>query len=336
MSVSRDCAMRIMRIASAIREVAMARNKVQFQRGLSDVEFDRLYGSEEKCREALFSWRWPHGFECPACGGTAHCELERRGLLQCNACRTQTSLTAGTIFAGTKLDLIVWFRAMFHMTQTKQGISALELSRRLDVSYNTAWSLHHKLKQVMLERERKAPLDGRVEMDDAYLGGERSGGKRGRGSPGKTLFIAAVETRDGKAHRVKLRRIKRFTKKHIAKVTAEIVQVGGRIVTDGLGCFRGVQAVGCAHEPIITGSGRKAARHPAFNAVNTVLANVKTAIAATFRAGARKHAPRRLAEFAYRFNRRYDLPAMIPRLGWAALRTPPMPYRLLKLAEAHG
>ena len=84
---------------------------------------------------------------------------------------------------------------------------------------------------------------------------------------------------------------------------------------------------------LVTGSGRKAARHPAFKAVNTVLANIKTAIAATYRAGAKKHAPRRLAEFAYRFNRRYDLPAMIVRLGWVAVRTPPMPYRLLKLAE---
>ena len=88
---------------------------------------------------------------------------------------------------------------MFHMTQTKQGISALELSRRIDVSYNTAWAIHHKLRQVMLERNREKPLEGRIEMDDAYLGGERSGGKRGRGSPGKTPFLAAVETtKDGK------------------------------------------------------------------------------------------------------------------------------------------
>lgn len=315
----------------------MARNKVQFQRGLSDVEFDRLYGTEEKCRDALFSWRWPEGFECPACGGFAHCELERRSLWQCNACRTQTSLTAGTLFASTKLDLAVWFRAMFHMTQTKQGISALELMRRIDVSYNTAWKIHHKLKQAMLERELVRPLEGRIEMDDAYLGGERSGGKRGRGSPGKTPFVAAVETTaDGKPHRLKLVRVRRFTKKNIKKVTSRIVKRGSPVVTDGLGCFNGVAEAGCTHQPIVTGSGRKAARHPSFKAINTVLGNIKTAIVATFRAGAQKHAPRRLAEFAYRFNRRYDLPSMIPRLGWIAARTPPMPYRLLKLAEDYG
>jgi hypothetical protein len=83
----------------------------------------------------------------------------------------------------------------------------------------------------------------------------------------------------------------------------------------------------------VTGSGRKAARHPAFKWVNTVLGNIKSALSGTFRAISTKHAPRALAEFEYRFNRRYDLAAMIPRLGWAALRTPPMPYRYLKLAE---
>ena len=70
--------------------------------------------------------------------------------------------------------------------------------------------------------------------------------------------------------------------------------------------------------------------------VNTVLGNIKSAITATFRAVHKKHAPRRLAEFEYRFNRRYDLAAMLPRLSWAAVRTPPMPYRLLKSAETHA
>src|SRR5215510_16450985 len=272
----------------------MARNKVQFQRGLSDVEFERLYGTEEKCSAALFSWRWPGGFVCPTCGSSVHCELKKRALWQCNACHAQTSLTAGTIFAATKLDLTVWFRAMFHMTQTKQGISALELSRRIDVGYTTAWAMHHKLRQVMLERNREKPLEGRIEMDDAYLGGERSGGKRGRGSPGKTPFLAAVETtEEGKAHRVKLRRVRRFTKKNIKKVTGRITAPGARVVTDGLGCFNGVADECCTHESIFTGSGRKTARHPEFRTVNTLLGNMKISIAATFRSGSRKQASRR-------------------------------------------
>ena len=145
----------------------MPRNTVQFRKGLSEPEFERLYGTEDKCRAQLLAWRWPGGFECPACGGRAHCVVKQEGreLYQCNACRTQTSLISGTIFASTKLELMVWFRAMYLMTQTKQGISRLEQSRRLGVSYNTAWMIHHKLAQVMMERDRKKPLDGRVEMD---------------------------------------------------------------------------------------------------------------------------------------------------------------------------
>jgi transposase-like protein len=312
----------------------MPRNKVQFQKGLSDAQFEELYGTEEKCLAALFAWRWPEGFVCPRCAGVRYCVIKQRGLYQCHACRAQTSLISGTIFASTKLELKIWFRAMSLMTQTKQGISRLELSRRLGVSYDTAWKIHHKLAQAMMERDAGKPLEGRVEMDDAYLGGERSGGKRGRGSPGKMPIVAAVEiTKDGKPVRLKIRRVKRFDKSRIKTIAKRIFKPGTKVVTDGLACFRGIADAGCTHEAIVTGSGRKAACHPAFKWVNTALANVKNALLSTFRAVSGKHAPRALAEFEYRFNRRYDLAAMIPRLGWGALRTPPMPYRLLKLAE---
>jgi hypothetical protein len=106
------------------------------------------------------------------------------------------------------------------------------------------------------------------------------------------------------------------------------------VVSDGLACFGAVTEAGCRHAVVRTGSGRAAARTPAFQWVNTALGNIKAAITGTYRAVREKHVPRYLAEFEYRFNRRYDLAAMLPRLGWAALRTPPMPYRLLKLAEA--
>lgn len=109
----------------------MARNRVQFQKGLSEARFDELYGSEDRCREAVFGWRWPHGFVCPGCGGQHHCVIKTRGLYQCTSCRRQTSLIAGTIFASTKVPLRSWFRAMYQLTQSKGGISSLELGRRL-------------------------------------------------------------------------------------------------------------------------------------------------------------------------------------------------------------
>ena len=317
--------------------VAMARNVVQFQKGLSEPVFEQQYGTEEQCRAIVIASRWPHGFECPICGGRQYCVVTTRNLYQCAKCRRQTSPIAGTIFASTHLPLRLWFRAIYHLTQTKQGISSIELGRRLGVTQTTAWKIKHKLKQVMLERDATKRLTGRVEIDDAYLGGERSGGKRGRGAPGKTPFVAAVETTtEGKPVRLKLRRVTSFCASSIVGFAKCSLDPNCSVVSDGLQCFTSVADAGCAHQVVKTGSGPKAARTPAFKWVNTALGNIKAAITGTYRAINSKHVPRYLAEFEYRFNRRYDLAAMIPRLTWAAVRTIPMPYRLLKLAEVHA
>ena len=133
----------------------MSRNKVQFQKGLSEPRFHELYGCEERCREALFRWRWPNGFSCPRCGATRCHEIAGRKLYQCAGCRHQVSLTAGTLFHATKLGLTTWFLAIYHMTQSKKGISSIELGRRLGVTQTTAWKVKQKLMQAMLERVRR-------------------------------------------------------------------------------------------------------------------------------------------------------------------------------------
>lgn len=312
----------------------MARNRIQFQKGLSETSFMTLYGTEEQCREAIAHWRWPEGFICPACGGTEHCIVGPRELYQCNACRRQTSLTAGTIFNSTKVPLTTWFRAMYLITQTKQGISSIELGRRLGTTQTTAWKIKTKLAEVMRIASDKGKLDGRIEMDDAYLGGERSGGKTGRGSPGKTPIVVAVQTDEkGRPRRMKLRRIARFKRRRMTSLAKSIIAPGTTVVTDGLACFRGVTDAGCVHIAIATGSGRRAARHPAFRWVNTMLGNIKCAITGTYRALRKKHMVRYLAEFEWRFNHRFDLEAMIPTLGRAAVNTRPAPYWWLKMAD---
>jgi ISXO2-like transposase domain len=186
----------------------------------------------------------------------------------------------------------------------------------------------------MMERDADERLKGRVELDDAYLGGERAGGERGRGAPGKTPFVAAVETTpEGKPVRLELRRVTGFRNRAISGFAKRSLDPDREVVSDGLACFAAVADAGCRHEVIKTGSGAAAARTPAFKWVNTALGNIKAAITGTYRAIHEKHVPRYLAEFEYRFNRRYDLAAMLPRLTWAAVRTPPMPCRLLRLAE---
>ena len=116
-----------------------------------------------------------------------------------------------------------------------------------------------------MERDREHPLSGWIQLDDAYLGGERSGGKRGRGAPGKTPFVAAVQTNEqGHPLRMKLTVVEGFRLTEIAAWAHQHLGTGTRVVSDGLACFHGVTAAGCIHEPVVVGSGRAAVERPEF------------------------------------------------------------------------
>jgi len=314
----------------------MPQNRIQFQKGLSLGEFLRQYGTEAHCREVLARWRWPGGFICPECGHKGHCVVGPRKLYQCNRCHHQTSLTADTIFAHTKLPLTTWFLGIYLLTQQKNGISALELKRHLGVSYPTAWSLKHKLMQVMKEHDDQVPLNGVIQLDDVYWGGRCRGGKSGRGSPNKVPFVAAVATDyHGHPRAMRMSKVKGFRKTEIAKWTLKHLDPNAIVVSDGLACFKAVAEAGREHYAIVTGGGPNSVTIPELSWVNTIIGNVKNALTGTYHAIRATHLPRYLAEFSYRFNRRFQLEEMIPRLGYAAVRTPPMPYRLLRLAELH-
>lgn len=316
----------------------MAMNQIQFQPGLSMPEFFKLYGTELRCEVALERARWPDGFCCPCCGHAAHCVLRggTHKVFQCNACRHQTSLIAGTVFQGTKLALTVWFLAIYLISQAKTGLSALALKRHLGVSYPTAWLIHHKLMQAMAMREARYVLDGQVQVDDAYLGGERSGGKVGRGSENKVPFVAAVSlSDDGHPLRTKLTPVTGFTLQSIAEWAKNQLASGSTVLSDGLACFGAVTAAGCTHQPTVV-AGRKPKDMPEFHWINTVLGNLKTSLTGSYHAfNFQKYAARYLAAFAYRFNRRFDLKALHSRLLVAAVCCGPQPQWSIRLADDH-
>src|SRR4051794_41133707 len=188
-------------IAEIFRTKPMPRNRVQHQKGLSDDAFERLYPDEAACRKAWFAWRWPEGFKCPRCAGSTYCEIRGRQLLQCRQCRHQTSLIAGTVLQGTKLPMRVWSRAMHLPAKGKKGLSNIEWGRRLGFSTNAAGGVQHKLMQAMIGRDRRYTLGAsgpRIEIDDAYIGGERTGEGSGRGRRGHTPLIITGETTPGK------------------------------------------------------------------------------------------------------------------------------------------
>jgi transposase-like protein len=142
-------------------------NQVQFQAGMSVMQFMERYGTQKLCEAELEKCRWHEGFVCPMCARKGHYVVwhGKAKTFQCSSCRYQTTLTSGTIFHSSKLPLTKWFQAMYFLTQSKNNVSALELMRLIGVCYRTAWRLKHKILEVMAEREESRQLEGRVEVE---------------------------------------------------------------------------------------------------------------------------------------------------------------------------
>ncbi|MBW2186208.1 MAG: IS1595 family transposase [Deltaproteobacteria bacterium] len=317
----------------------MKANQVQLKSGISLNQFLKSYGTEHQCEVALENFRWPHGFQCKKCGSCEYSHHRRQSrvkIFQCRNCRTQTTLTEGTIFHSTKLPLTIWFQAMYFLSQTKNNVSILELKRLIGISYTSAWRMKHKIMQVMFEREGTTKLSGRVELDDAYLGGENPGGKAGRGSENKVPFVAAVQTNDqNNLVYVVFAKVKTFSNEEIITwAKRSLVPDHTMIVSDGLPCFQSVTTIGCIQQREVVGKNRKSTDMECFTWVNTILGNLKTAISGTYHAfDFEKYAHRYLGEYQYRFNRRFDLTTILPRLIYAAANTGSRPERWLRLAE---
>lgn len=311
----------------------MSQNRVQFQRGLGMEEFQELYGTEEQCIEAVFQMRFPSGFECAECGHKEEYRSKRNGrLLVCTHCHYRTFLTAGSIFQDSKLSLRKWFLAMHLLTKDKQGIAALQLMRELDVCYETAWMVKQKLMVVMEERVQEKKLQDDSVADDVYFGGKQSGGKRGRGSENKVPVVVALSlTEEGKPDQINLRVVSGFSGKAMKDWAQQNLARGIRLFTDGLGCFSSVRKAGVGHRPTVMSQDLEQRDQGCFQWVNTIIGNLKTGLLGTYHHVSEKYLSRYLAEFEYRFNRRYDLKVLIPRLLYVALRTPPNPEPILTL-----
>ena len=134
-------------------------------------EFRSGFGDEVLCGEHLTAQRWPNGFVCRRCGGRSRGYMARRRVHECTGCGYQSSVTAGTIFHKPRTPLSGWFWAIYRMSQDKKGISALQLSKEIGVSYPTAWLMQHKIRKAMADRDQGYRLQGLIEVDEGYVGG---------------------------------------------------------------------------------------------------------------------------------------------------------------------
>lgn len=195
------------------------------------MEFEKRFATEEACRDYLAHIRWPKGVRCSKCQSRELWSMSR-SLYLCKKCRFQTSILTGTIFQDTKKPLRLWFRAMWHVTNQKNGASALGVQRILGLgSYPTAWKWLHKLRGVMV-RPGRDRLSGPVEVDETYVGGYKRG-RRGRGASGKTLVLVAVERHGRHMGRIRLKRIADASTESLVGAVKESIEPKSRVATDG-------------------------------------------------------------------------------------------------------
>jgi transposase-like protein len=266
------------------------------------LEMEHRFATEGACRDYLTRLRWPSGFVCPACQGKVGW-VDRRHRWTCQACRRQSTVTAGTIFEGTHLPLQVWFRAVWLVTSQKSGASALGLQRVLGLgSYETAWSWLHKLRRAMV-RPGRDRLKGTVEVDEAFVGGVSAG--TGRDGIGKALVAIAAEE-DGKGiGRIRLARVPDGSTPSLHGFIQQSVAPGSTVHTDGWAPYRGLEKLGYSHTvTTLKGQGKEAAVE-LLPRVHRVASLLKRWLLGTHQgAVGPTHLDYYLDEFTFRFNRR--------------------------------
>lgn len=291
---------------------------------LTLTELSKLYGDDDKAREKMEQLRWNGEAFCPRedCGSynvyrliakTDAKTAGRKGLWKCATCRKQFTVTVGTIFEGSRIPLGKWLMAIHKICSSKKGISALQLSRELELTYKTAWFMAHRIRYGMSQEPMRSKLKGTVEADETYIGGksknmhpvERKRRIAGSGSHDQAPVVTLVE-RDG---RVKTHHMEHVTAANIKRVLRECVAPNNAfLMTDEAPVYLGAEHMFIGHQSVnhsekeyVRGSGGGAVH---VNTAESVHALLKRGVMGTYHHWSKKHLHRYLAEFDFRWNHR--------------------------------
>jgi transposase len=217
-------------------------------------EFFARFPTDDACLEHIMQVRFGGTrFECSSCGKeTSHHKLATRRTYVCANCGHHVNPTAGTILHDTRTPLVSWFYAIYLFCTTRHGVSGKELQRQLGVTYKTAYRIGQQIRDLTAKAQTfEALLAGHVELDEAYVGGRRSGGKRGRGAPGKTIVMGLV-SREGPMKAVVIPNVKKDT---LRSVVLDNVEPGSTVSTDELDSYNLLTGDGFEHGAVKHGRG---------------------------------------------------------------------------------
>jgi transposase-like protein len=288
----------------------------------------RKFRTEDVCLAYLRGLRWPEGYVCARCASKEHW-IRNRGLTLCRSCGYESSVTAGTLFQDTRKPLRLWFQAIWYVVGQKNGVSALGLQKAIGLgSYQTAWDWLHKLRRAMV-RPNRDKLSGVVEVDEAFVGGERSG-KRGRGAEGKSLIFIAVEEAEHGLGRIRLSVLDNAASDTLTKAVQDSIEVGSTVCSDGWDGYNRLPDHGYIHKPVIHNN---AVAGDATPLAHRVIALFKRWWLGTHQGAiSPEHLRYYLDEFTFRFNRRTSRSRgkLFERLIQQALQIDPVPAKNLK------
>ena len=286
-----------------------------------------MFATEEACLEYLSMVRWPDGYACLRCSSKAHWKTAR-GLFHCRDCGYEGSVTAGTLLQDTRKPLRLWFQAIWYVVNQKNGVSALGLQKALGLgSYHTAWEWLHKLRRAMV-RPGRDKLSGVVEVDETFVGGERSG-KRGRGAEGKTLVFIAAQEAPGGIGRIRMTTLEDASGASLARAALSTIEPGSTVRSDGWDGYNILPSHGYAHVPIPHKNAESGDATPLAHRVAALLKRwwLRTHQGAI----SPEHLAYYLDEFTFRFNRRTSRSRgkLFYRLMQQAVQIDPVPAKTL-------
>jgi transposase-like protein len=293
----------------------------------SDMNLPKLvekFRSEDKCRAYLEELRWPDGVQCPRCESKSISRIKERHQYDCNACRYQFSVTAGTVMHDSHLDLWKWFLAIYLMVESKKGISAKQMQRTLGTSYKTAWYLCHRIRDAMGDDDQPA-LKGIIEADETWHGGKKRGTGRGPYKSGKKLIIGAVERGGEVRLRVSAGRDRGTLHRFIAEVVDDSAQA---IYTDDWLGYIGIADEDTFHEAVNHSAKEYVRGDVHTNTVENVWSLFKRSVIGSYHQVSVKHLPAYLDELEWRFNNRSN-PFLFRDTVRALTAADSLPYREL-------
>jgi transposase-like protein len=256
------------------------------------------YGNEDKCRKYLEGLKWNDGVKCPRCGSDKVSHIQKRDQYDCDQCRYQFSVTAGSIFHDSHLPLWKWFLAVYFMTESKKGMSANQLSRSLKISYKTAWYLCHRIRKAMIETGIQPQLTGTVEVDETYVGGKYD--KRRKRGPWEKQPIIGLMQRNGK---FEAKTIPGAGARVLVGVVNDRVNKNATLMTDELAAYKRLDKT-YRHESVCHSKEEWSRGDIHTNNIESAWSLFKRSLVGSYHQISVKHMDAYLDEFEWRFNNR--------------------------------